>query len=275
MRRQGFEGKGSRHAGSLGKDMKHASARMGGALALALFATKAAAQDGVAAPAGVSPEGPAAEAPRAPSPADVPHAASNAPASALDSGAVLLAGKFGGIAPFDGLNPFPKLGLELGYLFGGTQGRIAALLAAEYTAPSATGTQAETFSPDRIPGGGTYSWELRQKELVLQPTFLFRLTGLVPRLTPYAGIGPRLYLLESVVRGHAGGVPFEDTPEHSTKIGFGVPLGAELEFGPGGFFGELLPEWGPLNHTTTGDTHLGGLSLFLGYRAALTLGAGT
>ena len=64
------------------------------------------------------------------------------------------------------------------------------MLAAEYTAPSTDGSQTESFSPERLPGGGTYSWELRQKELVLQPTFFFRLPGLVPRLTPYAGIGP-------------------------------------------------------------------------------------
>jgi len=186
-----------------------------------------------------------------------------------DAGAILLAGKFGGAASFNGLSPFPTVGLEVGYLFGGTGGQIAAALAAEYTAPSADGKQTESFSPERIPGAGTYSWELRQKELVLQPTFFYRLAGLVPRLTPYAGIGPRFYFLESVVRGKAGGESFQDTPERSTKLGFGVPLGAELELGPGGLFAELLPQWGPLKHATTGDTHLGGMSLFVGYRAAL------
>jgi hypothetical protein len=185
------------------------------------------------------------------------------------AGAVLLAGKFGGIASFNGLSPFPHFGIEAGYRFGALGGRLAAVLAAEYTAPSATGKQTEAFAPERIPGGGSYSWELRQKELVLQPTFFYRLTGLVERLTPYAGIGPRFYFLESVVRGKAGDQSFQDTPERSMKLGFGVPLGVELELGPGGLFGELLPQWAPMKHTTTGDSHLGGTSLFVGYRAAL------
>jgi len=202
--------------------------------------------------------------------AEVSTSASVASAPAThDSGALLLAGKFGGIASFNGLSPFPTVGLEAGYLFGGTGGHIAAALAAEYTAPSSSGTQTEAFSPERIPGEGTYSWELRQKELVLQPTFFYRLPGLVTRLTPYAGIGLRIYFLESVVRGNAGGQSFQDTPERSTKLGFGVPLGAEFQIGPGGLFGELYPQWAPMKHATTGDSHLGGMSLFVGYRAAL------
>lgn len=184
-------------------------------------------------------------------------------------GALLLAGKVGGLASFNGLSPFPHFGIEVGYRFPALGGRLAAVLAAEYTAPSASGEQTEAFAPERIPGAGTYSWELRQKELVLQPTFVYRLTGLAPRLTPYAGIGPRFYFLESVVRGKAGAQSFQDTPERSLKLGFGVPLGAELELGPGGLFAELLPHWAPMKHTTTGDSHLGGSSLFVGYRAAL------
>lgn len=190
-------------------------------------------------------------------------------ASPLARGRLLLAGKFGGIASLNGLRPFPTVGIEAGYAFGGTGGRIAALLVAEYTAPSSSGSQTEAFSPERVPGGGSYEWELRQKELVLQPTFMYRLPGLVQRLTPYAGIGPRIYLLESVARGEAGGEVFLDTVERSMKFGAGMPLGAEFELGPGGLFSELLLQWGPLKHTTTGDTHLGGVSLFAGYRAAL------
>jgi hypothetical protein len=203
-----------------------------------------------------------------PSP-DASRPSSAQPPAAAASGAVLLAGKFGGIASFNGLSPFPTVGIEAGYLFPGTNGRIAAALAAEYTAPSSDGSQTETFSPERLPAGGSYTWELRQKELVLQPTFFYRLTGLLPRLTPYTGLGPRFYFLESVVRGKSAGQSFSDTPERSTKLGFGVPLGAELALGPGGLFGELLPQWAPMKHTTTGDTHLGGMSLFVGYRAAL------
>lgn len=190
------------------------------------------------------------------------------PSERNDSGAFLAAGKVGGIASFNGLGPFVIGGVELGYVFGGTNRRIAALLDVTYTAPNASGSDKEAFDPQRIPGG-TYDWELRQKELVFQPTFMYRLTGLTATITPYAGIGPRIYLLESVVRGSSGGKPFQDTTEHSTKIGFGIPLGAELALGPGGVFAELHFQWAPLDHQTTGDTQLGGGSLFLGYRALL------
>ena len=83
------------------------------------------------------------------------------------------------------------------------------------------------------------------------------------------GIGPRVYFLESVARGNAGGHSFQDTPERSTKLGFGVPLGAEFQIGPGGLFGELFPHWAALKHATTGNSHLGGMSVLVGYRAAL------
>jgi hypothetical protein len=205
---------------------------------------------------------------QAAAPAELSASASST-SDAHDSGALLLAAKFGGLASFNGLSPFPSVGLEAGYFFGGTGGHIAAALAAEYTAPSSSGTQTEAFSPERIPGEGTSRGELRQKELVLQPTFFYRLPRLVPWLTPYVGIGPRIYFLESVVRGSAGGQSFQDTPERSTKLGFGVPLGAEFELGPGGLFAELFPHWAPMKHATTGDSHLGGMSLFVGYRAAL------
>lgn len=182
--------------------------------------------------------------------------------------AILLAGKIGGIAPFNGLSPFVAAGIEGGYIFGNTQRRIGVLLDVEYTAPKGDGTKEESFNPERIPGG-SYDWELRQKELTFQPTFLYRLTGVTDILTPYAGIGPRIYFLESVVRGSAGDQKFKDTKEQSTKFGVGVPLGVEVALGPGGLLAELLFQWAPLDHEATGDSHLAGLSLFVGYRALL------
>jgi opacity protein-like surface antigen len=101
------------------------------------------------------------------------------------------------------------------------------------------------------------------------PTFLYRMTFLSDWLTPYAGLGLRIYLLESTVNGTAGDQSIADTTEHSTKLGFGVPLGVEFALGPGGITAELLFQWAPLEHTLTGDSHLGGLSLFVGYRFLL------
>jgi hypothetical protein len=185
-----------------------------------------------------------------------------------DSGAFLAAGKIGGIAQFDGLYPYLHGGLDLGYVFPGTGRTIGAYLGTEYTAPRSDGTGTDPGDPERV-AGGTYEWKLRQKQLVFQPTFLYRFNWLTDAVVPFVGIGPRLYLLESKVTGSAGGRTIKATEERSTKFGFGIPVGAEVPLGPGGLMAELLFQWAPLDHETTGDTHLAGLSLFLGYRALL------
>jgi hypothetical protein len=177
--------------------------------------------------------------------------------------ALLLAGKVGGIVPFNALDPFVSGGIELGWIFAGTDQRICALLDLTYTAPHASGGAADA----RLASGG-FEWEVSQKELILQPTFLYRLTGLGP-IVPFAGIGPRIYFLETVGRGTSGGVTIQDTQESSTKFGAGLPIGAEYELGLGGIMAELLTEWVPLDHRITGDVSLIGTTLFVGYRARL------
>jgi hypothetical protein len=182
----------------------------------------------------------------------------------------LLAGKVGGMVPFSDLGVMATGALELGVVFGGTEQRIAALLDVSYTVPTADGKGDD--SRMQAPGmedDGIYSWELTQKELSFQPTFVFRFTGLAEPFVPYAGIGPRIYLLESVVEGRAGESKIPENVEQSTGFGFGVPLGCEFELGPGGLLAELLFQWGPLTHDITGDSNLGSASLWLGYRAIL------
>jgi len=126
----------------------------------------------------------------------------------------------------------------------------------------------ESFTPARVPSGG-YDWKLVQKELVLQPTFLYRITSLFDSITPFVGLGLRMYLLESVSTAKAGDQTIEQTTERSTKWGGGLPIGAELALGPGSLTGEILLQWGPLKHTLTGATNLGGASVFVGYRMLL------
>jgi hypothetical protein len=185
------------------------------------------------------------------------------PSANEDAAALLVAGKVGGILPLNGLDPFVSGGLELGWIFAGTHQQIAALLDVTYTAPSADGGSADA----RI-AGGEFAWKMSQKELILQPTFLYRYTGLGP-VVPFAGLGPRIYFLETVGEGSAAGVKFSETQERSTKLGAGLPLGAEYELGPGGVMAELLLEWAPLNHRISGDASLLGATLFVGYRARL------
>lgn len=189
-------------------------------------------------------------------------------AAPSENGSWLVGGKVGGIASFNGLDPFVHAGIELGYVFPTLEHGLAAYLQVEYSAPSTDGQVTEDFDPDRVPGG-VYTWKIRQQEFVFAPTVAYRMTFLSELITPYVGIGPRVYLLRDTVHGKAVGVKIDETHERSTKWGLGLPLGAELALGPGKLTGELLFQWGPLKHTLTGSTHLGGASLFVGYRLLL------
>jgi Outer membrane protein beta-barrel domain len=180
-----------------------------------------------------------------------------------DSSAFLAAGKIGAIVPFNGLHPFVAGGVEFGWIFSGTNRRIGALLDVEYTAPSGDGNESDA----RV-ASGNYSWEIRQKELVFQPTFLYRFTSGGP-LVPFAGLGPRIYFLETTGKGEAGGNALQETHEKSTKFGLGLPLGIEYQLGPGALFLEAQLEWGPLDHRITGDTSLAAVTPLIGYRALL------
>jgi hypothetical protein len=195
---------------------------------------------------------------------DAPPAPAEPPASDADSEAFLAGAKLGGIVAFNGLGPFLAGGLELGWVFAGTHRSLVALLDVGYATPKGSDESADELG--RV--AGDWEWEVTQKELTLQPTALYRLTAL-GKVVPFAGIGPRIYLLETTARGSAGGQQFGEHREKSTKLGVGVPLGAELELGPGGLFAELLLEWAPIDHRITGDSHLAAASLFVGYRALL------
>lgn len=184
-----------------------------------------------------------------------------------DSGAVVLAGKVGGNAQFNGLSPFVVGGIELGYAFG-TKRRLVVLLDAEYTQPKADGDETEDITPPRVENG-SYKWELTQRQLSLQPTLLYRLAGIMDVLTPYAGIGPRIFFVQTTMTGEAGGQSFPETTEQSTNFGLGIPLGVEVKAGPGGILAELSFQWAPINQKSTGESALAGLNLFLGYRAML------
>lgn len=180
-----------------------------------------------------------------------------------DRGAIIAAGKIGGIVPFSKLSFFANGAVELGYSFGPKRSFMA-FLEASYTVPTADGKGTDS----RIPGA-QWKWDLWQKQLVLQPTFAYRITGLSRTLTPYVGIGPRIYFLQTVTEGSADGEAFGTTTERSTKLGVGLPLGVEWKLGPGNVLAEFQFQWAPLDHRITGESNLGAATLYLGYRAYL------
>ena len=157
------------------------------------------------------------------------------------------------------MSPFVSGGIEVGYITPALQHRLAIVLDVDYTQPTTTGSE----SDPRVMGG-TYTWKLTEQELGVMPAVVYRLTGL-GSIVPYAGLGPRLLLARSTVRDN--GMPaIGDTHEQSTRLGLGIPVGAELAAGPGRVTGELLVQYGTLNHVATGDANTAAMSLAVGYR---------
>jgi hypothetical protein len=179
------------------------------------------------------------------------------------TGIGLLAGaKLGGIVPLDGLSPFVHVGLEVGYVLPPLKRQLAIVLAVDYTQPSKTNEETDP----RVMGG-TYTWKLTEQELGLMATIMYRATSVKP-IVPYGGIGPRILFARSKVHDD-GGPMISTTKEVSTRIGVGIPLGVELPLGPGRAIGELLLQYGTLDHVATGDAHTGAVTLGLGYRMVL------
>lgn len=183
--------------------------------------------------------------------------------SPREGGGLLAGAKVGGVVPFGGLSPNVTAGLEVGYVFPWLHRSFAAAIDLDYAAPKSSGT----VNDPRVTGG-KYTWHLTEQELSLMPVVMYRLT-LLRKVTPYIGIGPRIYFLRSTVRSNEGKPSFQETTEQSTKVGFGVPIGAEIPLGPGGLLAEVLLQYGSLDHTATGTSNTGGLNLSVGYRILL------
>lgn len=186
--------------------------------------------------------------------------AQDAPPPQATGGAFMADAKIGGVLAFGGLDPNVRPAIGLGYMFGWKNRSIAAQLQVDYASFKAKGSDQD---PRVV--GGSYAWDLTEQTLVLFPWAMYRFTSL-GRLVPFAGIGPRMYMLRSNIKGSAAGGPLPETKEQSTNVGLGIPFGAEFKLGPGGLLGELLLEYGPLDHKVTGSSNTGALSLFLGYR---------
>ena len=234
-----------------------------------------AAPDTPGAPPVAAPDAPPVAAPDAPPVAapDAPPVAAPAPlppvaAPAIETSAgrralgIIAGGKIGGIVPLDGLSPFVHVGLELGYVLPALEHRLAIVVSVDYTQPR---TSNDEIDPRVM--GGTYTWKLTQDELGVMAGVIYRATSVRP-VIPYGGIGPRILFARSKVRDD-GGPTISTTMERSTRVGLGIPLGVELPLGPGRAIGELLFQYGTLDHVATGDSHTGAFTLGVGYRLLL------
>jgi hypothetical protein len=206
----------------------------------------------------------------APPPAEDPPPAENPPptvesaAPKKDRGEVMVGVKVGGLfaEPFSRLGASYLVDLEIGYALPVLKHRLAITLEGAFTDPQADGKSTDPRLDASM--GGSYSWHLDQRELILGLSLVYR--HKIGRFTPYVGVGPRLFLLESKVSGTAGSAKISVSDEVSTKVGAGIPLGLGIRLGPGDLFVEFAINVSSIDHRATGDSNTGSLSLAAGYR---------
>ena len=163
-----------------------------------------------------------------------------APSFGVDVGAIL---------PFE-LGPFHhplQLGMELAY-----------------TAPTISGTGDDPMLGD---DGDEFQWHLRQRMLSLQLTILWRLLRPGDSFGVHLVLGPRIYLMESVLDVAADhGGDFGEYRETNTEYGVAAGLGGELRLGPGSLTIAATISRSPLDQRITGPTNTGAIHLQGGYR---------
>jgi hypothetical protein len=175
--------------------------------------------------------------------------------------------KVGVVGNFSGLSPWGLFAVELGVVLPVAHRSLAIAVDLDYSQPTRSSSEMDA----RVMGG-TYNWHLTEQELGVMPLAMWRFT-MLGRATPYLGVGPRIYLLKSTVGWPQTMMPppnFQNTTEQSAKVGFGIPFGCEVQFGPGGFIGELLYQYLPIDHVATsapqGAVKSSSLSFSIGYR---------
>lgn len=167
--------------------------------------------------------------------------------------------------PFSDLGTGPEFEIEGGYTLPWLEHRLRVLLQIGYERTGASGDVTDT----RFEGDG-YKWDLTEDKLTVMPALYGQLFAPgEKRWTPYAALGPRIYMLRTQVEAKSEGDPaesFGDSKEQNTKVGLGLQLGAEYNLWKGALLGELQFAWSKLDHRTTGDTNTGSLGINVGYR---------
>jgi hypothetical protein len=199
-----------------------------------------------------------------PSPSDQ-HA--DSPLESRVHSGLLIGGKVGGGLgkPFSEFGATPVFELELGYLLPPLHRSIELFVSGQYTQPGIDGISGK--ADPRLPGAT--SFDLTQQELALSFGGLYRFDVGSRLLMPYAGLGARLYLLNTKVKGSAGDHVYGQNEETHSAAGLLLLGGLELFVGPGALLGELSFGWAAVDGFVLRDTNLGALHLAFGYRLML------
>ncbi len=169
--------------------------------------------------------------------------------------------------PFGDLKSAPTFGIEVGLTAPFDLGSFLRPLQFSF-GMSVTNPKAEGVgvSPALGPEGASFEWALEQRMLMLEVSATWRFIPLTEDWSPFAQLGPRLYLMESIMTASSGGGDFGESRETSTAFGFFISGGVDFALGPGSAFGALDLGGSDLDQTITGDLNTGALSARLGYR---------
>ena len=177
--------------------------------------------------------------------------------------------------PFSELGTGPEITVEGGYVLPWIEQRLRVLLQIGWIRTKSdrdldqtnTGSNADNFPPEGP--DGSYSYKVTEDELMITPAFYGQLWPRESKVwTPYATLGPRIYMLRTRVDGQeeASGADFGRSTEKGTKAGLQFTAGVEYKLWRGSLLGELALGWSFLDHRTTGHTNTGSLGINFGYR---------
>ena len=169
---------------------------------------------------------------------------------------------------FSELGAWPIFGVEVGFIlpFDATDSMRRPLqltLDVLYTQPAASGTE---DAPALGEDGQTFDWKLKERILILELGGIWRFMTPGEGLSPFATLGGRMYLMESVLTASSGGADFGENRETKMQFGFVVGGGVEYALGPGSVYGALELGYSDLKQRITGDSNTGALVLDVGYR---------
>lgn len=166
---------------------------------------------------------------------------------------------------------FPQVATELGTTWSlQLEGSYALLLENRLGVYTELGyTQPRVSRLDLMdPRVGTYEGTQTQKQLILGVGVAYRLSRPGSQAwNAYAGVGPRIYFLETVTEGSTvDSESFGENTESSTRVGGVLTLGGEYYLGKLAVLAEFELGSSDLPHTITGDVSAGAVTTQIGAR---------